>query len=79
MNDKTKEFLRQRVDSERSRELTAQMWADDSEEFCDDCFAGMESSEHHEKCVVPREQWRCHWDDCPHGADCGHARPPVHS
>jgi hypothetical protein len=28
---------------------------DDPEEFCSDCFAGMESSEHHEKCVRPQE------------------------
>lgn len=27
--------------------------SDDPEEFCPTCFAGMESSEHHEKCVRP--------------------------
>jgi len=25
---------------------------DDDEQFCNRCFAGVESSEHHEKCVV---------------------------
>lgn len=25
----------------------------DDEQFCSDCFAGMESSEHHEKCELP--------------------------
>lgn len=28
----------------------------DPEEFCPDCFAGMESSQHHEKCVAPLDQ-----------------------
>jgi len=27
---------------------------DDTEEFCPDCFAGTESSEHHEKCEADR-------------------------
>lgn len=33
--------------------------AEDDEEFCPDCLAGMESSEHHEKCVAPLD----HADD----------------
>lgn len=28
---------------------------EDPEQFCDTCFAGLESSEHHEKCVAPAE------------------------
>lgn len=28
---------------------------EDPEQFCDTCFAGLESSEHHEKCVLPAE------------------------
>jgi hypothetical protein len=32
------------------RLLAAIEAAEDDEEFCPDCFAGMESSEHHEKC-----------------------------
>lgn len=30
---------------------------EDNEEFCPDCFAGMESSEHHEECVAPLDQF----------------------
>lgn len=29
--------------------------SDDDERFCPECFAGMESSEHHEKCVTPSD------------------------
>lgn len=29
---------------------------EDTEVFCNNCFAGMESSEHHQKCVRPREE-----------------------
>lgn len=32
--------------------------SDDTEVFCSNCFAGMESDEHHEKCVRPREELR---------------------
>lgn len=41
------------------------MQAEDPEEFCPDCLAGMESSEHHYECVAPLDQlepWSC----------CGH-------
>lgn len=31
-------------------------WPTDDEQFCPDCFAGMESSEHQEKCVWPAER-----------------------
>lgn len=27
-------------------------WPDDDEEFCDNCMAGVDSDEHHGKCVV---------------------------
>ena len=30
----------------------------DPEQFCPLCFAGMESSEHHEKCVTWRDEWQ---------------------
>ena len=36
---------------------TSDHWdGEDTEVFCPDCAAGMESSEHHEKCVVPAER-----------------------
>lgn len=37
---------------------------EDDERFCSTCFAGMTSSEHHEKCVAPLDQL----DDRPGGA-----------
>jgi hypothetical protein len=32
------------------------MAMEDDEQFCDDCFAGLLSSEHHQKCIVPERE-----------------------
>lgn len=40
--------------SQHQRDLRADVESD--EEFCDDCHAGMESSEHHEKCWPPADE-----------------------
>lgn len=42
-----------RMDADDSASCHADRVADDDEVFCPDCCAGMESSEHHEKCEVP--------------------------
>ncbi|WP_025780202.1 hypothetical protein [Brevibacterium sp. VCM10] len=43
--------------------------SDDTEVFCNNCFAGMESDEHHEKCVRPREELRTRIADAISEAD----------
>ena len=43
--------------------------SDDTEVFCNNCYAGMESDEHHEKCVRPREELRTRIADAISEAD----------
>lgn len=43
--------------------------SEDTEVFCNNCFAGMESDEHHEKCVRRREELRARISDAISEAD----------